>query len=154
MADQYDDIEARIQTLIQGLTRFTGVTERVTRGNFNILTTGIPEAVVLESGSVSVETQEGFGVYRTYDVLVTLFTRYGGDEAQAHADFRSLRGDILTVEEQYPRLNNLSGVIQTEMQSDGDPQDLFDKQGGGPYFRTQTMRWSVTRRYSVSGGEY
>ena len=154
MADPYDEIEARIQTLIQALTRFAGNTGRVTRGNYKILDTGVPEAVILDMGAVGPETQEAYGVYRDFDVLVTILTKYGADEATMHTNFKALRYDIIALEEKYPSLNNLGGVIQTAIQSDGDPDDVYDKLGAGPFFRMQSLRWTVTRRYAVSGGEY
>ncbi len=155
MTDKYDEIEARIVTLIQSLTRFTpGLTERVTRGNYRILDTGIPEAVVIEGGAFGPETAEGGGFYRDFDILVNIFTRYTDAEDTTYAAFRSLRSDVLGLEEMYPSLNNLGGVIQTVMQSDGDPSDVYDKSGAGPFFKMQVLRWTVTRRYSVSGGEY
>jgi hypothetical protein len=154
MTDKYDEIEARIVTLIQGLARFAGHTERVTRGNYRILDTGIDEAVVIEGGTFGPETAEGFGFYRDFDVLVNIFTRYTDEEAETYAAFRSLRSDALDIEEKYPSLNHLGGVIQTIMQSDGDPADVYDKTGAGPFFKMQVLRWTITRRYSVSGGEY
>lgn len=145
----YTAIEARLQTLLQALTRFAGHPEAVTRGDYAVLDRGLPDAIILEAGAANLpepeQTHSGFSSWRQreWDSQINLFRRYEQDGTTS-ADFAVFRDEVIEVLENYPSLDTLvmAGITKVEYisaASIGEPQDVMDKLGQGPFFLMQIL---------------
>jgi hypothetical protein len=146
-------IESALQTVLQGLTQFDGHPEGVTRGDYRVLDSGLTHTVIIEPGTFISDDAMAYTIQRTWDIPVLIFEKYI-DDAVSLVNFTAFRDAVIARLDQYPTLNGAADLTLNRLSSDGDPEEVKDKQDGGPFFTMQTLRVSITERVALSGGEY
>ena len=133
----YDRIE---EALVSQLAMTTGFsTNRVARGDMKLLNTGRSPVVVVKYGGFQSEVSAQCG-QKDYTWFIDLFLciKYQND-AQVHLDARTYREYILRRLESYPKLGNLTGVLDSnstrgEPSALGDPFEIARQVGGVKYY--------------------
>lgn len=150
----YATIEARVQTLLQGLTGTFATNAQVTRGDWSVLDAGYDAMAVVYPGAFQ---QTGFGgagtVTYVWTVYVDLFQRIGESHSAAIASVIAARDAVLQHLQKYPKLNALSGVYAVQEITGDEPIWLFDKDDNGPFFLKAVLTLPITEEISVTGGE-
>jgi hypothetical protein len=146
----YAAIQANVKTILAGLTRFAGLTAAIVEEDTSVLDRGYSEAIILAPGSFEgLEPQEisaGFDPlrYRVWNVLINIFERYSTNESATDAAFIALRDAVIAEIEQYPALRDASRMTDyLTLASDGDPADVNNAIGQGPFFKMQVLRLRV-----------
>ena len=155
----YDAIEARLQLLLQGLTtQFpspTGLnTTAVTRGDWRVLDSGVDKMAILYPGAETEgDSMSAGSVERTWSTHLDLIVRYL-DNGTTAINFEQLRDAVLGHLQKYPSLNGLTGIQAVgQINAEGDPFYIYDKDGAGPFFYAQTFAIPVTEIATVTIAE-
>jgi len=149
----YDSVEARIQSLLQGLTSIFTEPSQVTRGDFRVLDAGYDQCVVLRPGvfeDTGVQMGPGSHVFR-FTTHINFYKRYV-DETTVVA-FARQRDAIIEHILKYPSLNGLADTVLLNVMRGDEPGELYDRVGNGPFFITQTIDVSVSHVITVALAE-
>jgi hypothetical protein len=143
----YAAIQANVKTILSGLTRFTGLTAAIVEEDTSVLDLGYSEAIILAPGSFEGLEPDAISAgfdplrYRVWHVLIHLFERYGINEAATDTAFIALRDAVIAEIEKYPALKDTSRMTDyLTLAADGDPEDVFNSIGQGPFFKLQVLR--------------
>lgn len=150
----YSTAEGAVQTLIRTAASFSGHSERVTLGDFRVLDSGIPSCVILYPGNFEAEQKRPEHLYRTYEVMADIMVRFDDTETAAWSDLKTLRGEIVAIEENYPTLNHTSGITFTGLSTAAAPDFIHQKDSTGPVWLMQTLIFTVTVRRILTTGEF
>lgn len=145
-------VQAATKTILEGVTGYLDNTS-VRLGDYGVLDDGLDHCAVLRPGAISGGETAARITDREYAVLVDIFRKWlnDNDTLQNLAVFRDAVFEQL---DKYPTLN-LSGTTRVlAITTDGDPVDVNDENGLGPFFVMQRLRIRVRRKIAQSGGEY
>ncbi len=161
----YTAIEAQLLALIKTVARFADTVDvtspvRATRGDYSLLDRGIDDLVILEPGALTGPSPE-WELSRPsplqetqWIVVINLFRRIKPDEVTS-VQFATARDELLNLVRQYPSLNGACGMTYfVALEAMGDPEDVYDRAGGGPFYRMQSLRVTYSETVQVTGGEY
>jgi hypothetical protein len=129
------------------------IPEIVTRGDYRPLDSGRAAICVILPGRITSNDAASYTIRRTWSIPFDLFHRYT-DNGTSEQAFTTLLDEVIARLDTYPTLDNEAGVTLVEISTEGDPTDVFDKQGAGPFFMVQTLRATITERVNLSTGEY
>lgn len=111
----------------------------VTEGDYRVLDSGSTNAAVVIPGTVPALDVAGMVRWHEYDAIVDLFTKFIDDTS--YSTFGTLRDAVLAV---FITNGTLAAdYFVTEIRTDGDIQEVFDRQGAGPFFLTQRFRFVI-----------
>ena len=122
----YSEIEASLRQTITRAASFS--CNNVSTNDLRVLGRGDNQAVVLSYGGGPVTDEFSFGQLRhLWTVNVDLFVKWPGEQSSMANNWISDRQEILDVIEQWPRLNNTSGVLGSFIRLGGElePPDEF-----------------------------
>ncbi len=147
----YVTCSAALKSILLLLTA-TFSTGDVSEGDYRILDSGRTNLAILNPGSVP--TSEIFAKQsrRRWEILLDLYIRFVDDTS--YSSFSALRDVVLAQIEAYPTLNLKGRILVEYYQSDGDPSEVVDRQGAGPFFITQRFRVMVQETIGISAGEF
>ncbi len=155
----YDAIEERLQLLLQGLTTqfpapVSPNTTAVTRGDWRVIDSGADKMAILHPGvETEGDSMSAGSVERTWSAHLDLIKRYLDDGTTA-VNFEKMRDAVLQHLQKYPSLNGLAGVQAVgQINAEGDPFYIYDKDGAGPFFYAQTFSIPVTAIETVTIAE-
>ncbi len=149
----YDPIEARFLTLLQGLTSVFTNAAQVTRGDWRTLDGGTSPLAVLYPDVIDEGTTWTAGTTEyIWRIKLDLFERFLND-GTTHISFEQHRDAVLQHMQKYPKLNGLAGIVVVGQMSSTEILEVYDKDGGGPFWLLQTFTWPVTEAITVTGGD-
>jgi len=150
-----EHIQDALKSLLKTLPDLadTDSREKVTRADTRVLDMGFDYAAVIWPGQVQSGDASGWQVTRVWDIPFDLFVRYTNN-ADTHAELTGLRDSVIDLLDTHPTLGGLSEVTLEMLATTADPEEVHDRQGGGPYFLMQPFRLQITERVALSGGEY
>ena len=133
----YMTAQGLIKTLLLTLTS-TFPSGSVTEGDLRCLDTGglTNYAVLFPGAVISYDTATNDPRTHEWECLIDLFTRFVDDTS--YSTFGTLRDTVISKLDTSQALSATYFIMRIE--SDGDPAELFDKIGGGPFFITQRLR--------------
>ena len=126
------------QTLLKALLVTCGSlgASNVTEGDLRVLDSGLTNTAVIFPGILPVMDLATLVRVREYEAIVDLFTKFVDDTA--YSTFGTLRDAVIAT---IMGGRDMSGTyFITALASDGEPTELFDKQGAGPFFVNQRFR--------------
>jgi len=136
----YMTAQGALKTLLLTITGTTGFgANDVSEGDLRILDSGSTNLAVLFPGSVPPYDTAGMVREHEHEAIVDLFTKFVDDTA--YSTFGTLRDAVIDKLDTTKVLSSVYFV--TSIVSDGDPVELYDKQGGGPFFITQRLRLTI-----------
>lgn len=148
----YDAVEARAQSLIQGLSTYSNAD--VARGDYRVLDKASPPYVVLKPGFFE-RTFDTAPQGRSTEWIVTVELYVGytgkGDDLDSVV---SKRAELVELFDRYPTMDGLSDVVYTLVDRGEAPVPVYDETGGGPFFWLQELQLRVREKRLASGGEY
>lgn len=147
----YATCESALITVLKLLTTSFGTTD-VTAGDYRCLNNGAPNHAIVLPGGFGDNGIAGGVSTRSWDLLIDLYKRFDGDSS--YHDFAVLRDAVIAHLDKYPTLNHAAGVTVRTIISSGDPRDIMDEYGKGPFWVAQMLRVTVTDRAAVTGGEF
>jgi hypothetical protein len=145
----YGTTEARVQSLLQGLTSVFTQAAHVTRGDWLVLDSGADAVAVLFPGEFSEGAMVREASSFQWTVNIDLFVRFTNT---AWSDFTTKRDAILQHLQKYPTLNFLTNANRNAM-SGGVVSEVYDKDSNGPFFLTQTIALRVDDYVQVTCAE-
>jgi hypothetical protein len=149
----YTSLVSALTTVLNGLTG-TFSTGDVTSGDYRTLDNGHPNLLILLPGAVG---DNGTGAYTdnmVWNVLFDLYVSTQGESANGKDQFIAVRDVVITQVKIYPTLNLHDAFVLQTMTSEGDPQEVFDKMGAGPFFTMQRFRVIYAERIPRTTGEF
>lgn len=117
----------------------TFVSGSVTEGDYRVLDSGKTNMVVLIPGSVPSIDTAGMVREQTWECIADVFTKFVDDTS--YSTFGTVRDTLISTIDAAPCLS--ATYFVTAISSDGEARDVFDTQGGGPYFVTQRLRITI-----------
>ena len=108
----------------------------VSECDYRILDSGSTNTAVVIPGNVPALDVAGRTRVQVYEGIVDLFTRFIDDTT--YNTFGTLRDAVLAVFIASPTLS--ADYFITEIRTDGDISEVFDRQNAGPFFLTQRLR--------------
>jgi hypothetical protein len=147
----YNTVEAAVLTLIQAIS--TVSSDDITRGDYSVMDSGRDNIAVITPGAIDQPDARSRMSYYEWDVLIDVIRRYI-DDGSTSVSFIQWRDSIMTQLESYPTLDGVTGVLRTRIRTEGDPDDIFDDDDAGPFFKVQRLRLTITQRIDLTGGEY
>lgn len=144
MSDTFTDLTNAVKALLP-LTGYFAAAD-VTIGNHRILDTGNSKNyAILYPGGFTTRQDAGIGQNRRlgdWDIDIDLIHKFDGDTAIA--DYLTMRGAVIDLLEQYPRLGQTTVEICGDIELDGSGIDFIpDKLGNGPLWVFQTITLSI-----------
>jgi hypothetical protein len=127
----------------------------VTIGDYRVLDSGSTNCAVMRPGSLARNETAAYVTEHEWDVVFDLFTRQVDDAS--YATFTVLLDDVIARIDAYPKLGTGGAaelLVISGPTTDGDPEDVFDKLGAGPFFITQRVRVRVLEKVNQTTGEY
>lgn len=147
-------VQSALQTVLQGLPQFADHPEGVTRGDYSILESqDLDVMIVIEPGVFGSGDAGACQITRTWQIPFNIFCRYTGDITTL-ADFSTFRDAVIDRLDSYPTLNGQDNITLARLSAEGDPTEVKDRTGGGPFFTMQTLQAEIIERVTLSGGEY
>ncbi|MFW9991898.1 MAG: hypothetical protein ACFFD4_07540 [Candidatus Odinarchaeota archaeon] len=119
-------------------------------GDYRILQKGQTNNIVVHPGPFTRgrTTFQG-GKENRWEVIIELFVKYR-DDAQVQNGIRDERQLIIDKVDQYPELDNESGVFNAEITSGDEPEPVFGGDGSGPHFFMQRMICEIREDITVT----
>jgi hypothetical protein len=111
----------------------------VTEGDVRVLDSGIINSCVLFPGGIPEYDTAGLRREQIWNCIADLFTKFIDDSS--YSAFGTLRDAVIATLDAGAGLS--ASYFVTSIVSDGDPIELYDKQGGGPFFITQRLRITI-----------
>ena len=133
----YMTAQGLLKTLLLTCTSF-GASD-VTEGDLRVLDSGSTNTAIIFPGSVPIYDTAGMERQHEWVAIVDLFTKFVDDTS--YSTFGTLRDAVITKIEAAPAMS--ASFFITELSSDGDPIEVFDRQGAGPFFITQRFLLSI-----------
>lgn len=133
----YMAAQALLKTKLLTCTSF-GAND-VTEGDYRVMDSGSTNTAVIIPGTIPALDVAGMVRYQEYDAIVDLFTRFIDDTT--YNTFGTLRDAVLAVIIASPTLS--ADYFITEVRTDGDISEVFDRQNAGPFFLTQRLRFVI-----------
>lgn len=131
----YMTAQGLIKTLLLTLTA-TFNAANVTEGDLRILDNGNTNSAVLFPGALNAFDTASMTRVHEYDCIMDLFTKFVDDTS--YSTFGTLRDTVIAKLDTNQALSATYFIMSVS--SDGDPIELFDRQGAGPFFITQRFR--------------
>lgn len=125
----------------------------VTHGDYSLFDKGVGSFAVLVPGPVSEAVIQAHSSIKTWVIYVDLFVKFT-DDASSWTSFVTLRSSIIDQLEKYPMLDDSTGILKIVVSAGDDVQGVFDSQGAGPMWFTQTITVQITERAALSGGDF
>jgi hypothetical protein len=119
-----------------------------------LMDSGIGNFLTFVPGEVGEPTVQARSSIRTWDLYGDLFIKFDGTEDEVWEEFSTVRSELIDRFEKYPMLNNSSGILKIRVSCPNRPEGVFDKSNNGPYWFTQEMKFSITERAALSGGDF
>lgn len=147
-------VQIALQTVLKGVSGLAdeGGREHVTRGDTTVLDVGFAKMVIIEPGSFSSDDAAAYQINRTWTIPIDLIYRYT-NEGETMRNLVAFRDAVINRLDTHPTLSNAADITVQRLSSE-EPEGLYDKAGGGPYFMTQTINVEIIERVTLSGGEY
>lgn len=133
----YMPAQSLLKTLLLTCASFD--TGDVTEGDYRAMDQGRTNIAVITPGSLPEFGTTELTRWHTYDAMVDLFSRW--DDFTAYNDFGTLRDAVLSTVNAAPCLDETYSI--TGIASEGNPTEVYDKQGAGPFFMTQRLRFTI-----------
>lgn len=134
----YMTAQGLLKTLILTATT-TFVTGSVTEGDYRVLDSGYTNSCVLLPGQIPNIDTAGMVREQTWVCIADVFTKFVNDGS--YSTFGSTRDALVATIDAAPCLSAAYFVMG--ISSEGDPQEVYDTNGGGPYFVTQRLRITI-----------
>lgn len=134
----YMAAQALLKTLLLTMTS-TFATGDVTEGDLRVLDSASSSVAVLFPGAVPFLDLANMVREHQHEGFLDLYAKFVDDTS--YSTFGTLRDSVLATIAGAPCLSGTYFV--TGIQSDGDPLDVYDKQGGGPFWITQRLRVTI-----------
>lgn len=155
----YAILQSNLKTILEGCARFTDP-GAITEGDYRVLDQGMAEIVILEPGGIEMEEPEEAGAgfdpirSRVWQVILLLFERFTTDAATS-AGLIAMRDAVIGEIEKYPSLKDTTRMTDyLTIIADGDPQDIRDTMGQGPFFKLQVLRLRARETVYLTTGDY
>lgn len=148
----YGTVEARVQTLLQGLTSVFTPTTAVTRGDWRVLDRGYANSAVLFPAPFD-QTENNIapgGNIVIWKVKLELFKKYS---SAVYTTFGTMRDAVIEHLFKYPTLNSLADCAVLPNLSGAELVEVFDKDNNGPFFLSQVLTLSVSNIVTVTLAE-
>ena len=129
----YMGAQTLIKTILAGVDGLS--VSNVTEGDLRVLDAGNTYAAVLFPGSIPGVTLSSMDRVQEYECILDLFIRF--DDDTTYTDFGTFRD--LVIDALYDDPAPSSTYFLTNLRSDGDPAEVYDKMGAGPFFITQRL---------------
>lgn len=133
----YMAAQALLKTKLLTCTSF-GAND-VSEGDYRVLDSGSTNTAVILPGAVPSLDVAGLVRVQEYEAIVDLFTRFIDDTS--YNTFGTLRDAVLAVIIASPTLS--ASYFITEVRTDNDIQEVFDRQNAGPFFLMQRLRLAI-----------
>ena len=133
--------QALLKTRLLTLTTYFGATD-VTEGDLRTLDNGSTNHAVLFPGGIPVYDTAILARSVAWEGVLDLFTKLVDDTS--YSTFGTLRDAVIANLDASPCLDATYWVIS--ITSDGDPEEVYDKMGGGPFFIWQQLRLTITEQ--------
>ncbi len=133
----YMPAQALLKTLLLTCPAFGG--EDVTEGDLRILDRGKSSFCVLFPGGVPAYDTAQMVREHEWECLVDLFAKFDNDTS--YNTFGTLRDTVITLLDTAKYLGTTYHISQ--IASEGDPAEVYDKSGGGPFFIMQRLRVAI-----------
>jgi len=144
----YETCQDGLATVIKKLKNYTD--NNVSLGDYRLLQRGFNQVVILRPGTFTrMRSEFGGGKQNTWNIIVELFIKYK-DDAQIQENIRDERQDIIDQVDQYPKLDNVSGVFDAQIISGAEPTPVFGADGSGPHFMMQEMICQIIEDIEVT----
>ena len=117
-------------------------TGEVTEGDVRILDNNPGNAAVLFPGAIPVYDTSIMQRSVAWEGVLDLFTKFVDDTS--YSTFGTLRDAVISNLDASPCLDATYWVIS--IVSDGDPIELYDQQGAGPFYLWQRLRLTITEQ--------
>lgn len=126
----------------------------VTNGDYRCLDSGSTNLAVMLPGVLTRDETASYRTRREWDVRFDLFTRQIDDTS--YATFSAVLDDVVAAIDARPKLGTagVADLLVLSLTTDGDPQDVFDRIGAGPFFIVQRVRVGVREYVTQTTGEY
>lgn len=134
----YMTAQGLLKTLILNAST-TFVSGSVTEGDYRVLDSGYTNSCVLLPGQVPNFDTAGMVREQVWECIADVFTKFVDDTS--YSTFGATRDAMITTIDAAPCLSATYFVMA--ISSDGEPRDVFDTSGGGPYFVTQRLRITI-----------
>ena len=137
----YMGAQTLLKTRLLTLSSYFGSSD-VAEGDLRILDNGNTNHIVLFPGGVPVFDTAIMQRSVAWEGVLDLFTKFVDDTS--YNTFGTLRDAVIANLDASPCLDATYWVIS--ITSDGDPEEVYDKQGGGPFFVWQQLRLTITEQ--------
>jgi hypothetical protein len=135
----YMPAQAALKTLLLTLTAdFPAGT--VTEGDQRVHDLGVEKCAILFPGGVPAFDTVSMERQHEYECLLDLFLRY--KDHTSYNDFGTLRDTVITLLDATKYVTTTHKI--TLINTDGDPAELRNKTGGGPFWIYQTLRLTIS----------
>lgn len=114
----------------------------VTEGDLSILDNGITNAAVLFPAGIGNFDLAGMTREQIWEGFIDLYTKFVDDAS--YSTFGTLRDSVIATLDTTKCLNDT--YFMMAIASDGDPVEVYDKQGGGPFFIWQRLRLQINEQ--------
>jgi len=111
----------------------------VTEGDYTVLDSGHIYSAVLNPGAFGRHELAEMTRERPWTVLVDLFAKFSDDTT--YSALGTLRDSIIETLKGGRCLSSI--YVINGIESDQDPQEVFDRQSNGPFFVMQTLRLTL-----------
>jgi hypothetical protein len=143
-----------VKTQLLAITGSFG-TNDVTNGDYRVLDSAAINCAVMRPGSLALNETGSYRTEHNWDVIFDLFTKAVDDTS--YATFMALLDTVIARLDAYPKLGTGGAadlLVISGPTTDGDPEDVFDKIGAGPFFIVQRVRVRVREYVTQTTGEY
>ena len=141
----YESVEAALLTIIRKAKNFNS--NNTSTSDYRVLGKGTRQAVVLSPGTfrkhVSATPRR---MAWAWVVNLDLFVPFGDELSEVAIKLRSTRQDLMDIVDQYPRLDDTTGVINALVESGAEP-NLW--QGENRRWWVQRLRVLIEERTTV-----
>jgi hypothetical protein len=135
-------VQTALQSHLQTLDAFTAHPDGVAVGDYRALDSGLSEVIVITPGAFDSGDNTDFERTRTWDVPLELFVKYM-DSTSAFAALNTLRDAVLALLDGLAVMDDAGLITFRRVRAPDDPQEVYDRAGGGPYFLTQELRAEI-----------
>lgn len=148
----YVTVENGLMTLLRTVSGYTAVNTSI--GDWRILGKGIDKALVLNPGSIPERnvTASPRRIRNLWVIEVDLLVAFQKDLSEAAGNIRTERQAIMDKIDQYPTLNQVSGVINAFITGASAP-DIFVPRGGSRRWWVETLICEVEERVNTTIAE-
>lgn len=139
----YATVQTALQTTLRTLPALASQPEAVVLASSAVLDSGLTPGVILYPGVFDSGDNTGFEIERTWQVAITLFVRYM-DEVDAFTAFIKFRDDVVELLDATAVMDAGGLVTFHRVWAAEDVQEVYDTQGGGPFFLMQRLLAEIT----------